>query len=220
VLGVWEADIRVGQVMEYARADDLVERPAELTYFFDREPMEIEVSQAIFSLKIACVTHAGFADVDCRQPSIGLAQSMDGSLGRSATGDQDLSICLRLLRWPHQQGQCSASTRVAVELAVAVEVAQRRRIGVSLVKSAHCVGQTDRRWRSRHFPGHLRLVAPSRGRPRRTRTAAPGSLELRVCTLLYLPEYLVEVKAGGFLALRILPVGLQELSDEGLCWHQ
>ena len=36
---------------------------------------------------------------------------------------------------------------------------------------------------------------------------------------LYLPEYLVEVEAGGLLALRIFPEGLQEFPDKGLRRH-
>src|SRR5262245_47422111 len=46
-----------------------------------------------------------------------------------------------------------------------------------------------------------------------------GSSGLRVGAFLYLPEYLVEVEAGGLLALRILPEGLQELPDKSLRWH-
>ena len=50
-----QADIRIGQVVEHAGADDLVEHPAELPDLLDREPMEIEVSQAdIFAEDRAC----------------------------------------------------------------------------------------------------------------------------------------------------------------------
>ena len=85
-----EGQIRVGQMVEHARADDLVECLAELPDLLDRQPMEIEVLQSIFLLKIARVVQAGFADVDCRDPGIRLAQRMDSSLGCSAAGDQDL----------------------------------------------------------------------------------------------------------------------------------
>jgi hypothetical protein len=44
----FEAGIRVGQVVEHTGADDLFEAPPELPDLFDREPMEIEISQAIF----------------------------------------------------------------------------------------------------------------------------------------------------------------------------
>src|SRR5271169_6626914 len=115
--------------MEHSRTDDLIEHPAEIPDLFDRQPMEIEVSQPVFSLKIARITQAGFADVDCRHASIRLAQSMDGSLGRPTAGDQDVSICPGLLRWPQQKRQCPAPIRVAIEVAVPVEVAEWRRIG-------------------------------------------------------------------------------------------
>ena len=50
-----KADIRVGQVVEHAGADDLVEHLAELPDLLDREPMEIEISQAdIFAEDRAC----------------------------------------------------------------------------------------------------------------------------------------------------------------------
>ena len=50
-----EAGIRVGQMVEHAGADDLVEGLAELPDLLDREPMQIEVSQAdIFAEDRAC----------------------------------------------------------------------------------------------------------------------------------------------------------------------
>jgi hypothetical protein len=70
-------------VVEHAGTDDLVEHPAELPYLLDREPMEIEVLQTIFLLKLARMTQAGFADVDCRDMSVRLAQCISGSLRRS-----------------------------------------------------------------------------------------------------------------------------------------
>src|ERR1700730_15150428 len=123
--------------MQHAGADDLVEGLAELPDPLDRQPMEIEISQAIFLLKIAHVAQAGFADVDCRHTSVGFAQRMNGSLRCSAAGHQDLSVCPWLLRWPQQKGQCPTPIGVAIEVAVPVEVAERRRIGMALVKSPH-----------------------------------------------------------------------------------
>jgi len=139
-----EADVRVGKVVKHAGADDLVKAPAKLADIFNREPTEIETSQAVFSLKLARVMQAGLADVDGGHMSIRFAQRMDGSLGSSAAGHQDLSVCPRLLQWPQQQGQRAASIRVAIKLAVPVEVAERRRIRVTLVKSAHRIGAIGR----------------------------------------------------------------------------
>jgi hypothetical protein len=106
--------------------------------------MESEVSQSIFLLKIARVAKAGFADVDCRDPSIRFTQRMNGSLGCPAAGDQDLSICPLPLRWPQEKGQCPTPIRVAIEVAVPIEVFDRRRIRVALVKSAHLVAPSPR----------------------------------------------------------------------------
>src|SRR5271170_3552775 len=120
--------------------------------------MEIEVSQAVFSLQIARVAQARFADVDCCHPSIGLAQRISGGLGGSAAGNQDLPICPRLLGWPQQERQCPAPIRVAVEVAMPVEVGERRRIGVVLVKRAHFVGRIGGRWRSSVVLSHARAL--------------------------------------------------------------
>jgi hypothetical protein len=50
-----KAGIRIGKMVEHAGADDLVECPAELPDLVDREAMQIEVSQAVFLLKVALV---------------------------------------------------------------------------------------------------------------------------------------------------------------------
>src|SRR5271169_5591927 len=146
--------------MEHSRTDDLIEHPAEIPDLFDRQPMELEVLQPVFSLKIARITQAGFADVDCRYPSIRLAQSMDGSLGRPTAGDQNRSISPWLLRGPQQQGECPTPIRVAIEVAVPVEVAEWRRIGVALVKGSNFVRRIGGHWRSPLLPSHVRPLAP------------------------------------------------------------
>src|SRR5260370_30026928 len=128
-------------MVEHAGTDDLIEHLPELPDLLDREPMEIEVSQSIFLLKIARAAQAGFADVDCRHPSTRLAQRVDGSLGGSTPGNQDLSICPLLLCRPQQERQCTTPIRVPIELAVPIEVADRRRIRVAIVKSAHRIGR-------------------------------------------------------------------------------
>ena len=126
-----------GKMVQHAGTDDLIECPAELPDLLDREPMEIEVSQVISLLKIARMAQAGLADVDCRYPSVRLAQRIDGSLRRSTAGDQDLSIWPLLLRRPQQQRHRPASIRVPIELAMPIEVAKRRRIRMAFVKSAY-----------------------------------------------------------------------------------
>src|SRR6202040_4401459 len=102
--------------------------------------MQIEVLQAILVLKIAGVAQARLADVDRRYPGIGLAQSMDCSLGCSAAGDQDLPICLLLLGRPEHKRCCPTPIRVPVELAVPIEVVDRRRIRMEHIEGTHLCG--------------------------------------------------------------------------------
>ena len=96
--------------------------------------MQVEVSQAVFLLKIARVPQAGFADVDRSYVGVRLAQRVGGRLRGPTAGDQDGSVWPRLLGRPQQQGQCPAPIRVAIELAMPIEVAKRRRVRVNLVK--------------------------------------------------------------------------------------
>jgi hypothetical protein len=125
--------------------------------------MEIEISQSIFLPKIARVSQARLADVDCRHTSIRFAQRMNGRLGRSAAGDEDLSICPRRLRRPQQKGQCPMPIGVPIELAVPIQVDDRRRIRVAFVEGAHLIGGIGGHRCSRLLPSHMRLSAPSFG---------------------------------------------------------
>jgi hypothetical protein len=118
-----KADIRVGQVMEHARTDDLVERPAQVADLFDGKPMEIEVSQVVFLLKVARVAEARFADVDARYARIGLAHRVGRGLRGPTTGDQNFPPCPLSLRRPQQKRERSPSIRVPIELAMLVEAA-------------------------------------------------------------------------------------------------
>src|SRR5947208_2487982 len=47
-----------------------------------------------------------------------------------------------------------------------------------------------------------------------------GSAELLVSSLLQSAQHVVEIKARGLLALRVLPEGGEEFADVGLRWHQ
>jgi len=76
---------------------------------------------------------------------IGLAQRMDRRLRSAAPGDEDLAIGPRLLDRPQQQRPCPAAIRIAIELAVPIEIAERCRIGVVLVKRPHRFGPIDAR---------------------------------------------------------------------------
>jgi hypothetical protein len=127
-------------MMEHASTNDLVKRPAEFPNLLDGEAVEVEISQAIFLLKIARVAQAGFAEIDCGHISVWLAERMNGSLRRSTAGDQDLSIRPRLKGRPQEKRRNPAALRVTIEFAVPIEIINRRRIRVAIVESAHRLG--------------------------------------------------------------------------------
>src|SRR5262249_25157500 len=57
-------------------------------------------------------------------------------------------------------------------------------------------------------------------RARRRDRLGSGEPRLGMGALLHLAEHVVEVEAGGLLALRVFPEGLQEFPDKGLRRHQ
>jgi hypothetical protein len=128
-------------MVQHAGADDLIEGLAETPNVFDREPMECEVSQTVLSLKIAGVAETGFADVDPGHLRLRFAHRIGGGLRRAAAGDEDLSVGPRLCGRPKEERQRAPAVRVAIELAMPVKVAERRRIGVAFVKGADFVGE-------------------------------------------------------------------------------
>jgi len=140
--------------------------------------VEVEISQAIFLLKIAGVAQAGFAEVDCGHARVRLAQRMNGSLRRSTAGDQDLSICPLLFGGPQQKRHRPASIRVAIEFAVPIEITDRRRIWVTIVESAHSVGWIRGRRCPRVFLDHMgRFVLLSVGQRYYTKSKKFTSLQ-------------------------------------------
>src|SRR5271154_5356823 len=131
-------------MVQNAGADDLVEDLSETSDVFDRKPVEIEVPDAVFPLKLAGVAEAGFADVDRGDTRVRLAHRMNNGLRRAAAGDQDLAIRRRLSRRPKEKRHRPSAIRIAIELAMPVEVAERRRIRMALVKGPHFVARTGR----------------------------------------------------------------------------
>ena len=80
--------VGIGQVMEHAGADDLVELLAELSDVFDRQPMEFQIAQFVFALQLARVAEARLADVNSRHMSVRLAHRVSRGLRGAAAGDE------------------------------------------------------------------------------------------------------------------------------------
>ena len=171
-------------MVEHAGADNLVERLAELLDLLDREPTEVEISKAVLSLKLARVTEACFADVDSGDMRIGLAHRMGRGLRGSTTGDQNLPPCPLNFRRPKQKRERSPSIGIPIELAMLVEVAQRRRIRVALVERPHFLGAIGGRRICRIFEIHKRRSPVAMARPareaRRSGTAKKANRSIKI----------------------------------------
>ena len=102
----------------------------------DRQLMEFEVLQVVLSLKLARVAQAGLADVDGGDARVGLAKRISGRLRRAAAGNQNLLVSAQRLGRPDQMEQRAATVRVPVQVAVLVQVGDRRRIRHPFVEVA------------------------------------------------------------------------------------
>src|SRR5262245_64354984 len=104
------------------------------------------------------------------------------------------------------------------------------RNGTTIARAANRIGRIGGRGCSRLLPSHASLIAlPSApsypspgfaGEGRQGKQERGGTAGSGVGALLHLAEHIVEVEAGGLLALRILPERLQVLPDKGLRRHQ
>src|SRR5215475_7163690 len=101
------------------------------------------------------------------------------------------------------------------------------RNGTTIARAANRIGWIGGRGCSRLLPSHASLIALPhpflplpRGLQGREGRASSGITGSGVGALLHLAEHIVEVEAGGLLALRILPERLQVLPDKGLRRHQ
>src|SRR5262249_23543057 len=101
--------------------------------------------------------------------------------------------------------------------------------GTTIARAANRIGRIGGRGCSRLLPSHASLTAlprPFLPLPRVCRGGKAGQAgagwyrRSGVGALLHLAEHIVEVEAGGLLALRILPERLQVLPDKGLRRHQ
>ena len=149
-----QTDAGVGQMMEHARADDLIEFASNFPHALDRELVELEILDIVFLLQSTGEVQARLADVDTRHPRLGLAQRIGGGLGGTATRDKDIAIGPLRTGRPKQVEQGPAPLRVSVELAVPLQVGDRRRIGMCVVEFTHSLVR-------RHRSGRAHLLQPA-----------------------------------------------------------
>ena len=82
---------RVGilEMVQNARADDLIETLAELADPLDRQLLHLEIGQVVLALEVFGAAHARRAEVDARHLGVRPAQGVLGRLRRPAAGDED-----------------------------------------------------------------------------------------------------------------------------------
>ena len=97
-----QARVGVGEMMEHAGADDLIEGRPQLADALDGELADLEIVELVLSLELLGVADAGRAEVDARHPGRRPAQGVLGRLRGPAAGDQDRVVLAVGLRGPEQ----------------------------------------------------------------------------------------------------------------------
>src|SRR5271165_2944091 len=134
-----EPRIGVGQVVQDAGADDVVEALAEFGGALQSELAHLEVGERVLALQPLRERDAFGADVDPDDLGAGPAQRIMRGLGGPAAGDQYAPVVAVGLRRPEEMG-VGASAPVVPSLTVGVQVVDGRRVGMMLVKGAHLPG--------------------------------------------------------------------------------
>jgi len=126
-------------MVQHTRADDLVEAASQVAYTLHRELVDLEILQLVFTLEFLGVADARGADVNAHDASLRLAQGMFGRLRCAASGDENCQVFPIGLTRPVQVEIYSAPAFILPALAVAVEVVDRRRIRVGVVKRLYLI---------------------------------------------------------------------------------
>ena len=134
--------IGVGQVVQHAGADHVLEALAELRGALHFELAHFEVGECVLALQLLRERDALGADVDPDDPGAGPPHRIVGGLGGAAAGHQDAAIVAEGFGRPEQMG-VGASALVVPEFPVGLQVVHRRRVRVTFVKGAHLPGDGD-----------------------------------------------------------------------------
>ena len=84
-----QSRIRVLEMMQDPRADDLIETRPELVNALDRQLVDLEIPQAVRAAKLLGAANAGGADVDGGDLRRRPAQGVPGGLRCATAGDED-----------------------------------------------------------------------------------------------------------------------------------
>jgi hypothetical protein len=204
-----ERCLRVREMVQNARAHDLIERQLQIADPIDRELMDREIVQVVLALEIFRVPDARRAEVDADDPGRGTARGVLRRLRCSAAGDEDRALfCLRLAR-PEQVEVRAASVRVLPPPSIVVEIVGRPRVREPFVEVLDCC---------RHIMAGSRCWLPAVEclRYQATRLLLPSASTRRRQLL----QNLIEREAPDLLARQEIPERGDVLRDVLLRRHE
>ena len=108
--------------------------------------MSLEIGQVVFRNELAGVLQAGRADVDAYDVRLRPAERVLRSLPRTATGDENVQIAAERLLRPEEMVLGAGAIRVAPLVSRAIEILDRRWIGMSRVELTHGIARVRCFW--------------------------------------------------------------------------
>ena len=133
-----ERRVRVREMMQNARAHDLIERQLQLADTIDRELMDREIAEVVPALQTFRVPDTRRTEVDPDDPRRGTARGVLRRLRCAAAGHEDRALFrVRLLR-PEQVKVRAASVLVLPPSSIVVEIVGRPRIRIPFVEVLDC----------------------------------------------------------------------------------
>ncbi len=131
--------IGVGQMVQHASANDVLEALTEFGRALHSELAHLEVGERVLALQPLRERDAVGADVDPDDLGAGPAQRVVGGLGGAAAGHQYAPVFAVGLGGPEEM-VFGASAPVIPGLTIGLQVVHRRRVGMTFVKGTHLPG--------------------------------------------------------------------------------
>ena len=113
----------------------------ERSHFLDRQPVQVEIFEAVLVLQEAVVVERGLADVDRHDPRAGIRVGEHGRLVRAAAGDQDVEVRPILAVGPEEPGGVGGIEPLPVAGQPRRQVPDRLGIDPLLVLAGNDVGE-------------------------------------------------------------------------------